>query len=228
MLTESLVTNIYFDIKKKIEEIEFKPGERISEAKLAEIYNVSRTPIKQALGRLEVDGIVYVRPSIGTFVAPIDTERLHEFFTLRKLLELSILEEFKGKQHEDAVQQLIDNLDQQDLLVQQYCVKNKVDASKEFWHLDNQFHRIIFRAVDKEFLWDYILSNSIQANRFRVLSVSVHSENLKSKVDEHHLLYNYLINDTHLDLEEYYNQHLFSTIENYVNELREAYPNYFI
>lgn len=223
----SLPSQIYSDLRHKIEEFEYKPGERLSEPSLAKYYGISRTPIKQAITILEENGIVTVKPNIGTFVSKIDTENLVEFFTLRKLLELGILNEFKSCFTEVSKQALLDNLQKQDSLVQKYNEDNRIQSSKLFWYLDNEFHRIIFKTVNKEYLWDHIVSQSLQANRFRVLSVSLHQEDLAIKVNDHHILYNYLIEDSELEISAYYDTHLFETLDNNIKELQVEFPEYF-
>lgn len=225
--TANLPSQIYSDLRHKIEEFEYKPGERLSEPSLAKYYGVSRTPIKQAITILEVNGIVHVKPNIGTFVSKIDTANLREFFTLRKLLEIGILDEFKSSYTESDKTLLIDNLKRQDELVENYSKANRIESSKMFWFLDNEFHRIIFKAVDKEYLWNHIISQSLQANRFRVLSVSLHQEDLMIKVSEHHKLFAYLTKELELDVDEHYNKHLFKTLKNNVKELEQEFPEYF-
>lgn len=225
--TANLPSQIYNDLRHKIEEFEYKPGERLSEPSLAKYYGISRTPIKQAITILEVEGIVQVRPNIGTFVSKIDTANLAEFFTLRKLLELGILDEFKQNFTSADRKMLLINLERQDNLVESYNEDNRIQSSKMFWYLDNEFHRIIFKAVNKEFLWDHIVQNSLQANRFRVLSVSLHQEDLKVKVDEHHQLFDYLINNIDLNIPAHYDKHLFETLETNIKELQTEFPDYF-
>lgn len=226
--TANLPSQIYKDLRHKIEEFEYKPGERLSEPSLAKYYGISRTPIKQAITILEVEGIVQVKPNIGTFVSKIDTANLEEFFTLRKLLELGILDEFKESFTSADKKMLLTNLKRQDNLVEKYCEDNRIESSKMFWYLDNEFHRIIFKAVNKEFLWDHIVHNSLQANRFRVLSVSLHQEDLLVKVNEHHQLFEFLTEDVKLNVINHYNKHLFETLETNVKELQEEFPDYFI
>lgn len=225
--TTHLPRQIYEDLRQKIEEFEYKPGERLSEPTLAKHYGVSRTPIKQAITILEVDGIVHVRPSIGTFVSKIDTEHLEEFFTLRKLLEIGILEEFKQNFTDRDKKKLIDNLKRQDKLVEKYEETNKVQTSKKFWFLDNEFHKIIFSAVKKEYLWDLIVHNSLQANRFRVLSVSVNQEDLINRVKEHQILFEYITSDLELNVDDHYNNHLFNSLQTNVKQLKIEFPDYF-
>ncbi len=225
---KNLPSQIYADLRRKIEEFEYKPGERLSEPTLAKHYGISRTPIKQAITILEVNDIVQVKPNIGTFVNKIDTTNLEEFFTLRKMLEIGILNEFKSTFTANDKNLLLQNLSKQDALVKSYSQDNRIESSKNFWYLDNEFHRIIFSAVNKEFLWDHIIQNSLQANRFRVLSVSLHQEDLLVRVNEHHTLFLYLINEIDLNVEEHYNTHLFKTLNQNIRELQEEFPEYFI
>lgn len=226
--TQNLSSFIYQDLHKKIEEFIYKPGDQISEPKLAKLYGVSRTPIKQALGRLETEGIVYVKSNIGTFISKINTNNLKEFFTLRKLLEIAIYEEFKNTYSDESVHFLEENLSKQRKLLDNYTDINKVESSKQFWYLDNEFHQIIFKTVNKEFLWEHILHQSLQANRFRVLSVSLHSEDLEIRVKEHQEIFDYLINNVNTDINELYNDHLFTTLDSNIKELKEQFPEYFI
>ena len=60
--------DIYGILKEKIQFLEMKPGERIIEAELSEQYGVSRTPVREALKRLEEEGFVDIYPQRGTYV----------------------------------------------------------------------------------------------------------------------------------------------------------------
>jgi len=66
---------------------ELRPGDVITERRLAERLNASRTPIREALGRLEAEGLVYKQPSRGVTVSPFSTEVFVEVLNVRLLLE---------------------------------------------------------------------------------------------------------------------------------------------
>jgi DNA-binding GntR family transcriptional regulator len=63
------------------------PGDRFSESELAERVQVSRTPLRQALQRLEREGFLQVFPKLGWQVAPLDFDTFDELYDLRILLE---------------------------------------------------------------------------------------------------------------------------------------------
>lgn len=226
--SDGLSTQIYYDLKKKIEEFEFLPGDRLSESSLAERYNVSRTPIKHSLSRLENDGIIFVKPQIGTFVSKIDTNHVHEFFTIRMLLEVSILDEVINNIDEVALNELQNNIQAQEQLLVDVQSNADIDVSRVFWKLDNSFHKTIFRSVDKEFIWEFILSQSSQFNRFRVISASNDIEYLKTKVGEHKTIMNYVSKKNNTNAKELYEKHLFAKLDNKISDLKEKYPDYFV
>ncbi len=66
---------------------ELRPGDVITERRMAERLNASRTPIREALGRLESEGLVYKQPSRGVTVSPFSTEVFVEVLNVRLLLE---------------------------------------------------------------------------------------------------------------------------------------------
>lgn len=87
MKTRTLTDNIYESLREDILELRLRPGEKLSEVRLAERYGVSRAPIRNVIARLEKDKLVQVRPQIGTLVAPISFEKLLDILEIRLLLE---------------------------------------------------------------------------------------------------------------------------------------------
>lgn len=224
---DNLSSMIYEDLKLKIEEFKYKPEERISEASLASTYNVSRTPIKHCLARLENEELIYVRPQIGTFISKIDTKHVHEFFTIRMLLEVSILDEVIELNSKALIKNLQQNIAAQHNLVDEANQNEELDVARIFWKLDNAFHKIIFESVNKGYIWDFILSQSSQFNRFRLLTVSKDIPYLNDKITEHTAILDFLSGKTDINPKELYNNHLFATLALTTNELKEKYPDYF-
>jgi DNA-binding GntR family transcriptional regulator len=67
---------------------EYSPGQALSEQELANLVGVSRTPIREALFRLEKDGLITIVPRRGPFVAALTIKDIHELFEVREALEL--------------------------------------------------------------------------------------------------------------------------------------------
>ena len=66
---------------------ELAPGARLVEAELAARFGVSRTPVREALNRLETQGLVARDPRRGTVVASLDYDQLGELYALRTVTE---------------------------------------------------------------------------------------------------------------------------------------------
>lgn len=74
-------------IRRMILQGELAPGERINEVQLAEQLEMSRGPIREALRRLQSQGLVIYHPHRGTFVSELSHEDAREVYTLRAILE---------------------------------------------------------------------------------------------------------------------------------------------
>ncbi|PMR77889.1 GntR family transcriptional regulator [Billgrantia endophytica] len=80
----------YTEIKERILSLDYRPGSRLSEARLAVELGVGRSPIRTALKRLEVEGWVNVLPQSGTIVAEFGVDDVVELCELRMLLEAHV------------------------------------------------------------------------------------------------------------------------------------------
>lgn len=83
---QSLSEKIYSELKNKIIDMEFKPGERINDAELAKQFGVSRTPVREAIKRLEDDGLIESIPGSMTRVTHISSEEARNAFTVVAVL----------------------------------------------------------------------------------------------------------------------------------------------
>ena len=77
----------YTRLLQAIDTGEFPPGARLIETELAERFGVSRTPVRQALGRLEAQGIAARDPRGGLSVAALDYDQLGELYEVREMAE---------------------------------------------------------------------------------------------------------------------------------------------
>ncbi len=85
---QSLSTQIYEALRERIIEGELPPGSRIRERDLAEEFNVSRIPIREAMPRLESEGFISTLPRRGAVVTEMKLEDVKELFAVRASLEV--------------------------------------------------------------------------------------------------------------------------------------------
>ena len=87
MTKKSLKSQAYNNIKEKIISCEYSPGMLLNEEILCETFNVSRTPIRDALSRLEQEGLITIWPKKGIIVSSLSISEVNNLFELRLLLE---------------------------------------------------------------------------------------------------------------------------------------------
>lgn len=86
-LKRNLVDQIYSILKEKIVTLSLEPGARLNLHGLAQEFEVSETPVRDALMRLSKDGLVRVVPAAGYYVIKLSVKDVIEIYDLRKLLE---------------------------------------------------------------------------------------------------------------------------------------------
>lgn len=84
----TISTVIYESLKSSIINLEYTPGEKISEVKIATTFGVSRAPVRNALQRLQQEGLVQIKPQSGTIIAPLPSiKQAMDICGIRLLLE---------------------------------------------------------------------------------------------------------------------------------------------
>lgn len=82
-----LAEQVFANLREAILSGEIAPGARLVETAIAEEMHVSRGPVREALNRLEAEGMVEIRPRRGAFVAQLTKQDVWEIYTLRAALE---------------------------------------------------------------------------------------------------------------------------------------------
>jgi DNA-binding GntR family transcriptional regulator len=133
----------YGALRREIVEGRFAPGRRMREIELSDWLSISRTPIRQALSRLEVEGLLAVVPRVGLVVASLDERAMAELYDMRMALEGSAAA--FAAQHASArdIARLRELLDTETGLPH--------DASVLYRH-NLAFHQAIYAAAHNRFL----------------------------------------------------------------------------
>lgn len=153
---------VFENIRTAIQSGELRPGERLMEVQLAESLGVSRTPVREAIRKLEKAGLVTITPRRGVYVAEISLEDTENILEIRGCLE--------GKAAELAAIRM--TADQQEDLkncLQAFVAHMKANRMKEALREDLQFHLIIRKASKNQQLIQILEDLSEQVNRFRMV-----------------------------------------------------------
>jgi len=83
----TIASQVYRSLREQILEMAFRPGEKLSETQLAEKYHVSRAPVRDAIRMLAQEGLVEVKPQVGTIVSAVSPADAINICQVRLLLE---------------------------------------------------------------------------------------------------------------------------------------------
>nr|WP_321454671.1 GntR family transcriptional regulator [uncultured Cohaesibacter sp.] len=132
-------------LRAAISEGEFALGEALSEQKLADRLNISKTPIRHALAQMKVEGLVEVFPQKGTFVFTLSGTDLERFSEYRFILETAALRLAFRRNREGLVAELAS-------IWHKMEQAKKADKRSHYLDLDLQYHRALFELCDNQYL----------------------------------------------------------------------------
>lgn len=162
-----------------------KPGQRIMEIKLAEELGVSRTPVREAIRKLELEGYVVMMPRRGTYVADMSIRDINEIFEIRTALEsLS-----NGLAAEHITEDELEHLQRLLVVIGGYIKEyedgpDREAAMDKIVKTDIEFHDLLYHAARNNRLVGIISNLRDQLTRFRTLSMS-YPGRLEATLDEH-------------------------------------------
>ncbi len=211
---------IYMEVKNKILNLEYKPGQMISETEISELLNVSRTPVREVFIRLSYEKLLDIYPQKGTFVSLVDLSYVKESVYMRNLLECQIAGEIIDSEMKDLPTEIKKNI-----RLQKDLVENEGNI-EEFLELDNDFHKVIFKAVNHETIWDIISTTRIHYNRFRLLTM-YEPEMLKRVFQEHFDIMTKIEEGDKKGCNTLLKKHHYNGLE-HADVLKEKYPGYFL
>lgn len=139
---KNLAQSVYEQIKEELFDFHLMPGDRFTETDIAARTGASRTPVREALYRLQGDGYLEVRFRNGWQVRPLDFEELDEHYDLRIVLEQAAVKRLESL---DAVllKELLDRLDEVWLRKPSDIKAEPVEVAD--W--DETFHRSLVAAA---------------------------------------------------------------------------------
>ncbi|HZK43893.1 MAG TPA: GntR family transcriptional regulator [Syntrophomonadaceae bacterium] len=154
-----------------------QPRERLMEIQLAEELGVSRTPIREALRKLEIEGFIVMVPRKGAYVADLTFKDIADVFEIRSALE-GLAASLAAERITDEELETIKNL---------WAEKAEAIASNNLEKLiivDTEFHEAIYKASRNDRLTNIINNLREQIQRFRATTLA-YPGRMATSLDEH-------------------------------------------
>jgi DNA-binding GntR family transcriptional regulator len=169
----------YQTIKDKILSSDIHPGFQLKEVHLAKEMNLTRTPIRKALSRLEKEGLVLIIPNKGAFIRELSPEDIDDIFEVREALELKAAHLAIWRASRDDLNRLTKGLDRREAKLRQREFKYYIP---EF-----DFHEELIKLGKNKILYSMwnSLHNQLQLVRFLKIRSTDIFDKLIASVAEH-------------------------------------------
>ena len=216
---------VYTTLKTRILNLELPPGSLVSETETAKEFAVSRTPVRDAIKALVNDGLLEVKPHIGTFVTLIDINEISDILYIREVLEKAIVGELMLSFNQSQEFKLRHILHSQQNLIEDTLLSPK-DFAKEFVKSDTAFHCALFSLTGKTNLITYFQIINPQYERFKTFLNFEDKHTAQNLYKEHLELLEGIKNKDIDKVNMLLTHHIYDEFNSKTNLIHQ-YPNYF-
>ena len=203
----SLSHRVYQKIRNDILERRYKENEELKESTLGNELGVSRTPVREALRQLELEGLVTIVPNKGAYVTGITAKDVKDIYAIRSTLEGLVVR----WAIEHITPQQIDELEEI-LMLSEYHLKRESSA-EQIMDLDGKFHSILYEASGSRMLRNLMSGFHDYVKSTRMNSV-VTEDRARRSIREHRQILK-AIQEEDVDMaEQLANEHIWQVIHN--------------
>lgn len=168
---------VYETLREAIRSGVLESGERLMEIQVAEELGVSRTPVREAIRRLEAEGLVIMIPRRGTYVSDLSLRDISDVFEIREALEgLAV-----GLAAERITDSELEELERMMVEFGEVIQRGDMEAMVE---MDIRFHSKIYQASRNIRLVSILSNLREQTTRFRMASMSMPGR-MQNTLEEH-------------------------------------------
>ncbi|MDP9606698.1 GntR family transcriptional regulator [Variovorax sp. NFACC27] len=206
-------------LREAILALELVPGTVLQRQELADRFGVSQTPVREALLRLNEEGLVDVFPQHATLVSRIDISAAREAHFLRRSIELELV-------HQLAVEESPGLVDQLKGVIAQQAALATSQRYGDFVNADRAFHRLMYEAGGVLGLWDLVGRVSGHVDRLRRLHLPTAGKT-EAILRDHRAITRAIEAKDPDAAQAALRKHLSGTLSA-VNEICKQYPDYVI
>ena len=198
-----LKSRAYGIIKEKIISCDLKPGSVISEKALMDEIGASRTPIREAIGKLEEEHLVDVYPKRGIFVSQVTIKDVLDIYAMRIIVESFAVRLAALILEPEQIRPF------RNLWMPKHAALSTEDHNKS----DRDFHMLIAQASGNKYLLQTFSTLFNQASRIRMLSLLRMEKRLEEARKEHLFIIEALLRKDEDEAEKYMKHHLANSRE---------------
>lgn len=215
----STVQRVYDDLRKRIITIQLPPDTTLSRTELTETYEVSQTPIREAMQLLKQEGLVRIYPQSRTVVTRIDVPQIYEAHFLRVALETEVCRRLALEPDSPTVMRA------RSIIKMQEAVADDPEQLSIFQELDELFHQTLFAGVRRSGLHQLIRERSGHLERIRRLHLPEKGK-IINILEGHRAIVEAIAAGDETAAIAAIRDHLSRTVSK-VEDLRAEFPHYF-
>lgn len=201
-MSNTLKEKCYIAIRKKILQCEYPPNSYLNEKLLCEELNVSRTPVRDAISRLEQEQLVEILPKKGILVAPLSIKEINMIYETRILLEPYVILNYGNCISKEEKNKFKDNL---------VYSKNKINDIESLNDLDDEFHHLIIGLCKNKYFLQCYSNIHAQNYRLRVFSGKIGKDRQLETYKEHKDIVNFILEENYIEAGKAMESHLLAS-----------------
>lgn len=215
---------VYQDIREQILHLELAPGAALSEIETAEKYHISRTPVRDVFKALEAEGLLEIKPHIGTFVSLIDLDMISDILYMRETVEQALFRDLAAahdKSQEYRIQLILE--EQKQIIDSDLPLE---EMSRAFIIADNRFHHTLYEMAGKKNIVTFFNIIKAQYERFRTFINMSGKEDLLRLYNDHVAIWTAICSQDFDALRNIVSHHIYDGFNASASKLHQ-YPEYF-
>lgn len=169
MKQETLKDKAYTYIKERILNCEYLPGSFLDEKKLIEEIQSSRTPIREALNKIEQENLIKIIPKKGVMVTELSLKNILDIYQLREIIEPAAIMRYANLYPVDKLEEY------------KAIFSSSITNTPEFYDQDDDFHYFMVEPFKNAYINEIMEEIRVQSRRLRIVTGRTREYELTSK-----------------------------------------------
>ena len=206
---KSLIGQVFDKISSHILNGKYKRGEELVESSIGKELGISRTPVREAIRQLELEGLVQLVPNKGAFVTGISEKDVRDIYLIRARLE-GLAARMAAK---NITPELLDAMEETVVLSEYHAKKEHYEQVCE---MDSKFHKLLYKASGSRILEHTLTDFHQYVQRVRMASI-MKKRRMEKSNDEHDAILTAIREHDEEKAELVATRHISNTVENLKN-----------
>lgn len=171
-------TNIYSTLRDDIVKLRLRPGMFFNIKDICTLYEVGRSPGREALLQLEQEELITVLPHRGSIVSRLDLDRIDNERFIHRSIEENVLRDFIGMFSPSVILRMENCILEQK---EQFRIKDV----RRFFHADEEFHALFYSEIFRDYCLSVVERECSNYKRMRLLILMADDNFMKNSIEEH-------------------------------------------